>query len=1739
MSETEGAFREQALPLVDRLANLVLEHTDDDPSNHTSKNFSDTCFEATIMLREFLECWDLRQLHQASRNSSKRRVSRIKRAVENVPVREIISQRIKVKLDKKSTWKRHFVALKNGEIHVKADHSSSPLVVSIRKINDFGPCDRDNHADFFVNCIGESYRFRAATIRQRWLWLHALKGEITSHAIEEFVHKQNCGFKLQLLGVLQKGTVHPAAEAKAVNDSEKQFLFVNYSTRTNCEFAETLRTVGVKGLITSELKWNAKQQPLRRMRSHRKRGSEQRKSLHIRRKSVAINLTKVTAPVEIPRARLSSERLGVTSSKWIVVMQFWSDDIDGERIAACRQKGSHFDEITFAPKDVAGLHLNGPKLEVTLSLSSESSKIVQVFRCETSKEFQQFAGAMRWFVYSEPLRLYYHRKLLSHLLACSFTKKKELSTRGSLWWLYAILNRNMIVGGEHERRNVGNRIGGPAIAIQSKLVMALRMTNDKIQCSRKYDLVRLKMLAHMLRDCTVGDAEAKEYQLGYLTKHKPENLDSCTCSKKMNCRIYLAKLLDHAGACDLLVDVYASTSKATPRNIEIARWALKIIYMVCEARSLPDCPGLSHREATLSMKLTSRGLPFSYYAMKFGTQKHFRKPVLDTLWNITVGNWSIDEHLEMDEQFNAEIRHPELLPFVLQLAKGKVAWLHDVLAKLAVLAQREENAIAVASNPAWQGCFINLFLKNDAMGSLDQEESIRITKLTTGIIATVIAQNVMCKEGTLLDDQVWQLIALMGRDLVWTQNHRRLLQLVLCASCSVVASKIKQYMNLHEVEDATQIWKRLSRLFAACIEVILLPAEFATDERNGLRFALNSQKEPVDVQYVVKLLKVGEAFIGQMRNVSSKKKTYKTRMTIMLSFLRWLEKALPRGAKIIPQREIEGFLRVRQRVSRAAAPLYKMFEDSNYVECENEIRAEVIDYISSFFSGGGPKKEGRHRRSESSANPGISRQDSSDSLLDSKLDTDDLSSSEEEYVPPPPVVKPVARVGDDDGDDFDDDIPDAPTAPNGKDAKVVEAGGGGRAVVTPSSASASPAPTPRKSSGVAADGGDSGALNSKAEPLNETLQNLVTRLRSKLEIFKQRDRRNSDKVRNLEHEVDLLRKEHMEAQIKIAELRQKNTRLAEEATSATKRLRLLSKSIGQGGKGAKVPPKRVGAQSGDDSSGDSDDGAAEDSGSVFDTGFWASGEKKDGGKGGEAEAALEEKTPESEPPVSPGTSRRSLAAFVSSASVASSQAGQDAKLCESSASVSKARSADSDSSDDDGEARRSSATESLFEESFWKQEDAEDEKKTGDADDDDDTPPAPKPPRKSSTIPSLGTIIEQERSSGAPSVPSTPLGKTPMRTADDSNSFIEAANRTLPKLPQAPPKRSRGGLPTISEKSSSEVPGPASTKPPRSTQPVRRRTDSNVVAISSQQLDTLLDRSKPKADLKRLVAMDKPPAARSAPERSVSLDEEPPMPPPADAPGGPEQKVAGHKRSNTVILEPAKPVPSIPEPGLNITQQCQDLLTLIGKSGLFAAALSVTMKDLMSLINQSGDLHDAKINIGILAGAGVKVKSWAQLEAALLGDTVRRFRQGVQTALRERVSGGKVSKTDMKTYLVMARKYRISACEAVIRFGTGTHPNATFAHVYWRSIKTFEQANLMMKKERTEGMQFLMKNSVFRVQVRVTNSDVSKLVASVVFSRKGLGMGMRLQDAVKRIVADRRSFDSFTALIAAVAELCA
>ena len=289
---------------------------------------------------------------------------------------------------------------------------------------------------------------------------------------------------------------------------------------------------------------------------------------------------------------------------------------------------------------------------------------------------------------------------------------------------------------------------------------------------------------------------------------------------------------------------------------------------------------------------------------------------------------------------------------------------------------------------------------------------------------------------------------------------------------------------------------------------------------------------------------------------------------------------------------------------------------------------------------------------------------------------------------------------------------------------MVEAGGGGRAVVTPSSASAS-RPRPRGRARGRGRRWRLGGVEQQGRTLNETLQNLVTRLRSKLEIFKQRDRRNSDKVRNLSMRTCSVRstwKPRSKLPSCVRKILGSQKRPPAPPSASGFYPRALAKVARS--KGATQAGWRAG---GDDSSGDSDDGAAEDSGSVFDTGFWASGEKKDGGKGGEAEAALEEKTPESEPPVSPGTSRRSLAAFVSSASVASSQAGQDAKLCESSASVSKARSADSDS-DDDGEARRSSATESLFEESFWKQEDAEDEKKTGDADDDDDTPRRPSLP---------------------------------------------------------------------------------------------------------------------------------------------------------------------------------------------------------------------------------------------------------------------------------------------------------------------------------------------------------------------------------------------------------------------------
>ena len=86
--------------------------------------------------------------------------------------------------------------------------------------------------------------------------------------------------------------------------------------------------------------------------------------------------------------------------------------------------------------------------------------------------------------------------------------------------------------------------------------------------------------------------------------------------------------------------------------------------------------------------------------MKFGTQKHFRKPVPTHCGTSRSGT----EHRRAPRNGRAIQRGdlaPRAAPLVLQLAKGKVAWLHDVLAKLAVLTQREENAIAVA-NPAWQ-----------------------------------------------------------------------------------------------------------------------------------------------------------------------------------------------------------------------------------------------------------------------------------------------------------------------------------------------------------------------------------------------------------------------------------------------------------------------------------------------------------------------------------------------------------------------------------------------------------------------------------------------------------------------------------------------------------------------------------------------------------------------------------------------------------------------------------------------------------------------------------------------------------------------------------------------------------------------------------------------------------------------------------------------------------------------------
>jgi hypothetical protein len=109
------------------------------------------------------------------------------------------------------------------------------------------------------------------------------------------------------------------------------------------------------------------------------------------------------------------------------------------------------------------------------------------------------------------------------------------------------------------------------------------------------------------------------------------------------------------------------------------------------------------------------------------------------------------------------------------------------------------------------------------------------------------------------------------------------------------------------------------------------------------------------------------------------------------------------------------------------------------------------------------------------------------------------------------------------------------------------------------------------------------------------------------------------------------------------------------------------------------------------------------------------------------------------------------------------------------------------------------------------------------------------------------------------------------------------------------------------------------------------------------------------------------------------------------------------------------------------------------------------MRGLLNVINQSGDLCSAEINVSILNAQNLKSHTWEGFEALLLSEAVTGFRADILKTINEILPPYKrVGQTELKQFLAMARHFRIKEAQQILRLATGSHPAQGFAFVYAR-----------------------------------------------------------------------------------------
>mmetsp|Transcript_17004 Transcript_17004/g.28133 ORF Transcript_17004/g.28133 Transcript_17004/m.28133 type:complete len:223 (-) Transcript_17004:224-892(-) len=219
--------------------------------------------------------------------------------------------------------------------------------------------------------------------------------------------------------------------------------------------------------------------------------------------------------------------------------------------------------------------------------------------------------------------------------------------------------------------------------------------------------------------------------------------------------------------------------------------------------------------------------------------------------------------------------------------------------------------------------------------------------------------------------------------------------------------------------------------------------------------------------------------------------------------------------------------------------------------------------------------------------------------------------------------------------------------------------------------------------------------------------------------------------------------------------------------------------------------------------------------------------------------------------------------------------------------------------------------------------------------------------------------------------------------------------------------------------------------------------------------------------------------------------------------------------------------------------QCKDLLGVIGRSYIFTQSINVKKKLLQSVIEKSGGLHEAKLDINVMRLMRTKLQRWQQLEDAIGSEMVEAFKETLLAPIRSMLpANAKLDAKESHSLLVMASGYGLGLLKYVAKYGVTARQKTSLRSVFWAVKETFDKCSKRKTEEKASAIQYLMSHDIFSKQIKVGNSDVDALVASVLYSKQGIQQGRTLVEGLRFATQKGQKYETFRGLIDRVRAHC-